>query len=131
MIKLGKNIALKIPPSDFASTVAFYRDILRLKQLGVANDGAVGFDFGGKDLWLDEVPSLSHAEVWLELRTDDLESAAEHFSSQSIVRCDDIEVLPDEFRGFWIKNPASLVHLVSEEQTNGEQGSAHQSTTAL
>ena len=122
MIRPGKNIALKIPSSDFDATFTFYRDVVGLEPLGVADDGAVGFDFGGKYLWLDRVPSLSRAEVWLELRTDDLDAAAEQFSKHAIVRCDEIEPLPDGFRGFWIKNPASLVHLVSEETNGFEQG---------
>jgi|GEM_PF-66519 len=119
MIKPGRNIALKVPPSEFERTIAFYRDVLGLRELGTSKDGAVGFDFEGKDIWLDRVPSISQAEVWLELRTDNLNAAAEYFSTQDIVRCDEIEELPDGFRGFWIKNPASLVHLVSEENNIG------------
>ena len=113
-IKPGKNIALKIPSNEFEATVEFYREVLQLESLGIADDGAIGFDFDGKDLWLDRVPSLSKAEMWLEVRTDDLDSAAKHFSEHDIVRCDEVEPLPEGFRGFWIKNPASIVHLVSE-----------------
>jgi hypothetical protein len=31
-----------------------------------------------------------------------------------VVRCDQIEPLPDDFRGGWITNPASIVHMVRE-----------------
>lgn len=116
MIKPGRNIALKIPAAEYKPTVSFYRDVLELRELGQASDGAIGFDFGGKDLWLDRVEAITQAEVWLELITDDLEAAAKHFADHEISRCDEVEKLPEGFGGFWIKNPAALVHLVSERK---------------
>lgn len=106
----GRNIAMKVPPHQHAATVAFYRDVVGLRQL----DGeSVSFEFGGNRLWIDCVPGMSQAELWLELVQDDIGAAAEHLTAAGVVRCDDIEPLPQGFKGFWIANPASIVHLVS------------------
>lgn len=108
----GRNIALKIPPHEFDVTVAFYRDVLQLRELESGGE-SVGFDFGGKDIWLDNVPALSQAEMWLEIRADDIDAAKEYFQAHGVTRCDEIEKLPNDFEGFWIMNPAGNVHLVS------------------
>ena len=63
LFKLGNNIALKIPTSEYLETVAFYRDVLQLRELGQAADGALGFDFNGKSLWIDKVATLTKAEI--------------------------------------------------------------------
>ena len=109
----GRNIALKIPAHEYDQTVAFYRDILQLRPLE-SSTGCIGFDFDGKDIWLDRVASLSQAEMWLEVRSDDLEAASEYLKAEGVVRCDGVEKLPDDFEGFWITNAAGLVHLVSK-----------------
>jgi hypothetical protein len=62
----GIDIALKIPPHQYDATVSFYRDVVGLKPLMDKAD-AVGFELGPAKLWLDKVPQLSQAEVWLEL----------------------------------------------------------------
>ncbi|MGJ8696790.1 MAG: hypothetical protein ACSHYF_10755 [Verrucomicrobiaceae bacterium] len=117
----GNNIALKIPPHEFESTVAFYRDVLGLRSLGELR-GSVGFDFDGKSIWLDRVEALSHAEIWLELRADHISEAERYFEQQGIIRRDEIEKLPDGFSGFWVSTNSGLIHLVSGNQTNSEQG---------
>jgi len=58
--------------------------------------------------------TLSQAEVWLEIVTDDVSAAAKRFSKAGVVQCDDIERLPEGFQGFWISNPASIVHIVAK-----------------
>lgn len=109
----GRNIAMKIPSHEFAATVTFYRDVVRLKELTTGSD--IVFEFGDKRLWLDDVSGLSQAEIWLELRAEDTEAAARYFESQGITRCDAIEALPDGFDGFWISSPANIIHLVSSD----------------
>jgi catechol 2,3-dioxygenase-like lactoylglutathione lyase family enzyme len=111
----GDNIAMKIPPHEFPATVAFYRDVLGLGLIDEEKP-AIVFDFGGKRLWLDEVPHLSQAEIWLEVKTDDPAAAARHLNTRKVVRCDGVEELPKGFDGFWISNPAGIIHLVSREQ---------------
>ena len=66
-------------------------------------------------MWVDKVDGLSRAEVWLELNTDDIKGAADHLGSAGVVRRDEIEKLPEGFEGFWIQNPASIIHLVTKE----------------
>ncbi len=113
-LRPSRNIAMKIPPHQFEETVAFYRDVLQLRRL--ENNGrSVGFDFDGKDLWLDSVETASHVELWLEIRTDNLEEAAAHFEKHGVLRCDEIEKLPPNFEGFWIANPSGAIHLVSQD----------------
>ena len=108
----GHSIAMKIPPHEFSSTVGFYRDIVGLQLIEEETPNIV-FEFGEKRLWLDEVPHISHAEIWLELHCEDAEVAAEYLHSQKVIRRDGIEPLPEGFEGFWISNPAGIVHLVS------------------
>ncbi len=99
---------MKVPPHVYQETVRFYRDVLGLKLL-TNHLPNVGFEFGGKQLWIDEVAGLSQAEVWLEILTDDVPGAAAHFEREGVVRCDSIEPLPEGHAGFWIMDPASIV----------------------
>lgn len=113
----GPNIAVKVPSHVHDQTVAFYRDTLGLRQLP-GEAGSVIFDFDGKRLWIDPVPHISQAEVWLEIRCRDIEAAADWLRARGIARCDQIEPLPDGFPGFWILSPANIVHLVCDETAN-------------
>ena len=79
-------------------------------------DRDIVFEFEGKNLWLDKVAGLSQAETWFEIYMDDLEAAAQFFDQNDIVRRDEIENLPADFKGFWITNAANIIHLVSAEQ---------------
>ena len=108
----GKNIAMKVPPHQYDATVAFYRDLLGLEEIAGPSGDSVGFKFGANNLWIDRVPSMSQAELWLELVTDDTAEAAELLRNAGIVRCDDIEDLGSNFDGYWIASPAAIVHLV-------------------
>jgi catechol 2,3-dioxygenase-like lactoylglutathione lyase family enzyme len=115
----GKNIAIKVPPHQYEQTVSFYRDVLGLEQINHASpdsDDSVALRFGDKNLWIDRVPTLSQAEIWLEVQTDNIEQAAAHFEKANIARRDEIETLPDGFSGFWISSPADIIHLVSSEK---------------
>lgn len=109
----GIDIAMKVPPHQYQATVAFYRDVVGLKPI-TDKAPAIGFELGPNKLWLDEAPMLSQAEIWLELFTDNFDTAADHLSSAGVVRCDAIEPLPDGFKGGWITNPANIVHMVRE-----------------
>jgi hypothetical protein len=108
----GLNIAMKIPPHEFSRTVEFYRDIIGLPLIEEEAPNIV-FEFGGKRLWLDKVDYISQAEIWLEIRSDDVEAAAEYLKNQGVIRRDEIEPLPDGFEGFWITSPANIIHLVN------------------
>ncbi len=112
--KPGKNIAMKIPGPEFEATVAFYRDTLGLSQIQTEPESVV-FEFGGKNLWLDRVDHISRAEIWLEIIADCIDLAAAHFETSGVIRRDGIEKLPDGFEGFWISNPARIIHLVSHD----------------
>ena len=110
----GKNIAMKVPAHEYETTVAFYRDVLNLTELTPNGEGlSPRFHFRGKILWIDRVQGCSQTEIWLEITTDYAAKAARHFEENGIVRCDEIEPLPDSFSGFWILNPGNIVHLVS------------------
>lgn len=114
----GKNLAMKVPPHEFEKTVRFYRDILgfeEIKESQSANSYSVRFMFGDKILWIDRVETLSQAELWLEIVTDDIQAASEYLGSKGCVRRDEIEPLPQNFKGFWLANPANIIHLVSAD----------------
>jgi catechol 2,3-dioxygenase-like lactoylglutathione lyase family enzyme len=108
----GRNIAMKVPPHQLEATIAFYRDVLGLKQL-TTHGTSRAFRFGDCCLWVDPAPQLAQAEIWIELQSDDLAAAADHLAKHDVVRCDRIERLPDGFKGFWIANPVGIVHLVA------------------
>src|SRR5216110_1099632 len=71
----GANIAIKCPSHMYEQTVAFYRDTLGLPLIEEEKDGCI-FQFGPNRLWIDNVPNLSHPDIWLELETNDTEAAA-------------------------------------------------------
>lgn len=113
----GNNIAMKVPVHEFDNTVAFYRDILGFEEIKVASPDsitAITFKFGDKTLWIDKIAGLSQAEIWLEILTDDIESASAYFDENSCIRRDEIEPLPDGFKAFWLANPANIIHLINE-----------------
>jgi hypothetical protein len=107
----GKNIAMKIPSHLYDRTVAFYKDDLGLTPVEEEEPNMV-FLFGDVRLWLDREEHLSRAEIWLELRTDNLTEASEYLDSKGVIRRDEIEALPKGFEGFWIMSPANIIHLV-------------------
>ena len=112
----GHNIAMKVPPHLWEATVEFYRDVLSFKIIEHAATvpESVAFEFGANRLWIDRVEGLSQSELWLELTAGDVQAAAEHLKSAEVVRRDEIEQLPAGFEGFWIQNPAAIIHLVSK-----------------
>lgn len=109
--KPGTNIAMKVPPHLVDDTVRFYQDVLGFKRIR-DHEPHVVFAFGDKNLWIDSVPTVSQAEIWLEVVTDNADAAADALARAGITRCDEIEELPDGLSAFWISNPASIVHLV-------------------
>ena len=110
----GHNIAMKIPPHQFPRTVEFYRDIVGLPLVAEEAPNIV-FEFGENRLWLDKVEHISQAEIWLEIQCDDVEEASEYLKNRGVTLCDEIEQLPEGFKGFWISNPANIIHLVSQD----------------
>lgn len=114
----GRNIAMKVPPYQWEATVAFYRDVVGLKVIERAptTPPSVCFEFGANRLWIDRVDSANQAEIWLELATHDVEAAAAHLKAAGVARRDEIEPLPEGFDGFWIANPASIIHLVAKPE---------------
>lgn len=107
----GKNIAMKVPPHQHDATVRFYAEILGLERIGGPSGDAVGFRFGPNNLWIDRVPGMSQAELWLEIVTDDTAAAAAALAEAGVVRCDAIEPLGG-LDGLWISSPAAIIHLV-------------------
>jgi hypothetical protein len=115
--KAGQNIAIKVPPYQFERTVSFYRDILGFEQMDLSGSReyeSVVFKFEGNNLWIDKSPTVSQAEIWLEIRTSSVAQAARHFEDCKIVRRDEIEHLPDDLKAFWITSPSDIIHLINE-----------------
>jgi catechol 2,3-dioxygenase-like lactoylglutathione lyase family enzyme len=110
----GRNIAMKVPPHLYEATIHFYREVLGLKEI-TKQAPSIGFEFGSNNLWIDRVPGISQAEIWLEVVTNDLEAASTQLQAAGVVRCDDIEPLPQGFQGVWVSSPASIIHLVCED----------------
>jgi len=113
----GNNIAMKVPIHEFDATIEFYRDILGFKQIDVNSTNeneAVIFKFGDKNLWIDKMAGISQAEIWLEVITDNIETASKYFEEKQCIKRDDIEPLPPGFKGFWLSNPSNIIHLINE-----------------
>lgn len=110
----GRNIAMKVPPHLYEATIQFYRDVLGLKEI-TKHAPSVGFEFGTNNLWIDRVATVSQAELWLEVVTNDIEAASQHLAAAGVVRCDEIEPLGQGFQAFWVSSPASIVHLVCKD----------------
>lgn len=114
--KGGVNIALKVPDHQFEETVRFYRDVIGLELLP-GEDDSVSFRFGSNRLWIDPMPTLSKAEVWLELATGDTAAAARHLADHQVPRRDGVERLPESVDGFWICDPANNILLIHRTGT--------------
>ena len=113
----GKNIAMKVPPHLYEATIQFYGEVLGLKEI-TTHAPSVGFEFGSNNLWIDRVTGISQAEIWLEVVTNDLDTASALLAEAGVVRCDDIEPLPEGFQGFWVSSPASIIHLVCKDDAS-------------
>ena len=110
---------MKVPPHQYDATVAFYRDVLGLDLIGGPEGNAVGFVFGSNNLWIDKVSSMSQAELWLEIVTDDTAEAAKMLAEANVARCDEIEDLGC-LDGYWISSPAAIIHLVDAKEGSWE-----------
>jgi catechol 2,3-dioxygenase-like lactoylglutathione lyase family enzyme len=119
VFEAGRNIAMKVPPHQYEATVQFYRNILGLKEI-TKQVPYVGFEFGANHLWIDRVAGISQAEIWLEVVTNDIAAASEHLKAAGVVRCDEIEPLPQGFNAFWVSSPASIIHLVCTDTESWE-----------
>jgi hypothetical protein len=73
--------------------------VLGLKDI-TKHAPSVCFEFGSSNLWIDRVPGISQAEIWLEIVTNDVPAASEHLKSAGVVRCDEIEPLPKDLQAF-------------------------------
>jgi catechol 2,3-dioxygenase-like lactoylglutathione lyase family enzyme len=119
------NIAMKIPRADYDATVAFYRDTLGL-PVTTADASSTptvsathAVQFGPNTLWLDRVDTYSQPDIWLEVHTDDLDSATHRLANDGIGTCDEIEpIVGAPFRSHWIKNPAGVVHHLAERTSD-------------
>ena len=107
----GAKIAIKCPHHTYDQMIAFYRDTLGLSLVDEAPEGCI-FQFGPNRLWIDKVPNLSHPDIWLEIETNDTEAAAAYLRVHGVPRRDEVEQLREEFNGFWISDPAGVIHLV-------------------
>ncbi|XHR28483.1 MAG: VOC family protein [Chthoniobacteraceae bacterium] len=110
----GVNVAIKVPLHQYDATVAFYRDTLNLPLVEEEAEGCI-FQFGPVRLWVDKAPNLARSDVWLELETSDTMSAARYLKNHGVPRCDELESLPEDFDGFYVSDPAGVVHLVVGE----------------
>jgi len=120
IFKPGKNIAIKVPPHEYEQTVAFYKDVLGLilkEASSPDNFESVTFEFGDKNLWIDKNSGISQAEIWIEIETDNIKEAEAYLKAMNCAKRDEIEPLPDDFKGSWISNPSNIIHLVSQNPT--------------
>src|SRR3982074_2115902 len=107
----GANIAIKCPSHTYDQTVSFYRDTLGLPLIEDESDGCI-FQFGPNRLWIDKVPNLSHPAIWLAIETKHTGAASPFSKVHGVTRRDEVENLLEDFNGFFISDPAGVIHLV-------------------
>ncbi len=116
IFKGGINFALKIPKSKYAKTLDFYRNILKfeVREVPITHptvSRSHQVAFGDNIIWLDCVDHCTHAEVWLEIKTPDVEKATEYLSTHAIETCDELEEIPEN--AHWIQDPAGTVFILN------------------
>lgn|SRR5690606_6166270 len=119
----GINIAIKIPKSKYAETVAFYRDILKLDVEQQAIDHPTVSEthkvkFGGNVLWLDCVDNYTHPETWLQLTVPDMAEATAYLQENGVTYRDELEALPENIH--WIQDPSGTVFNLQEKRPVSE-----------
>lgn len=117
----GINIAIKIPKSKYAQTVAFYRDILKLEVLEKPIEHPTisrthQVKFGSNMVWLDCVDNYTHSETWLELVTTEVEAATRYLRASGIETCDELEKIPGDTH--WIQDPAGTVFILTNSSSD-------------
>jgi hypothetical protein len=112
--KGGNNIAFKIPKVHFEKTVTFYRDVLgfKLEEAKDQEGKSYSFQYGPITMWLDMVENYTQTDVWLELETDNAETAVKYLTEQDVPFWDKLEPLPKDLSGQWISSPSGTVHLL-------------------
>ncbi|EIJ40503.1 hypothetical protein JoomaDRAFT_3565 [Galbibacter orientalis DSM 19592] len=116
----GINIAIKIPKSKYKKTVAFYKDILKLKVEEKPIDNPTvskthKVDFGNNVIWLDCVDNYTHSETWLQLKVPNVEEATKYLKLKGVETCDELEELPENMH--WIQDPAGTVFNLQQRET--------------
>jgi hypothetical protein len=114
----GINIAIKIPKSKYDQTVSFYRDVLKLPIAEKPIDNPTvsrthQVSFGPNTVWLDCVDNYTHSEIWLELKTPQVDSATQYLESKGVHPCDELEEIPNEMH--WIMDPGGTVFILSKD----------------
>lgn len=110
----GSNIALKIPKYKYDETVHFYKEILKLHYLGFISESHA-FRFGEGTLWLDCMDNYAQTDVWLEVRTENIEDVAEYLTTHNVDRRDEIEI-HENSKGYWISDPAGTILRVNPHE---------------
>lgn len=116
----GPNIAIKIPRSKYADTVKFYREVLKLDVEEQPIDSSTvsrthRVKFGPNIMWLDCVDNYTHSETWLEIRTPDVQLAADYLRSRGVATVDELEKIPKEMH--WLMDPAGTVLLLCKPES--------------
>jgi catechol 2,3-dioxygenase-like lactoylglutathione lyase family enzyme len=112
-IRGGNNIALKVPTFCYEAALAFYRDVLQLPYAG-EELGSPGFEFGDDTLWVDHRPAYPRSDVWLQIRTADVDGWATRLAAEGVPMREEVEPYED-VPGYWISDPSGVVIRLSPE----------------
>ncbi len=113
--QFGTNIAIKIPKDRYDDTLRFYRDTLGMKLIKEEDDSLAESwycDSGNLRIWFDRVDTYSQTDIWLELKSDDMNHARELLRGSGVSFRDELEKLPEKLDGHWISDPAGVVMLL-------------------
>ncbi|WP_114748258.1 VOC family protein [Pleomorphovibrio marinus] len=119
----GLNIAVKIPKAKYQATLQFYGETLglELEERPISHPEITRTHrvvFGPNILWLDCVPTKTHSETWLELRTEEMGLAEAYLHENGVRFCDEIEDIPKGMH--WLTDPAGTVFILCENDSEQE-----------
>jgi hypothetical protein len=115
----GINVAVKIPLYKYNEVIRFYGEVLGLEltpYFSAYTGQSYSCRFGTLTLWLDCVPHNSQTDIWLELNTDDIETAKDYLSEKGVNFRPELERLPDNIPAEWISDPAGIVMILKEDE---------------
>ncbi|PRD48672.1 VOC family protein [Sphingobacterium haloxyli] len=115
--KGGVKIVMKIPAEKYDETVAFYRDVLLfdVQELPITHPTVLAthrLAFGQNILQLDCVKGLTDSRIWLEVCTEDVESATNYLRVNDVTIRDEEEDIDPSMH--WIEDPAGNIFLLKK-----------------
>eukprot|EP01064_Diplonema_japonicum_P039610 TRINITY_DN9981_c0_g2_i1.p2 TRINITY_DN9981_c0_g2~~TRINITY_DN9981_c0_g2_i1.p2 ORF type:complete len:363 (+),score=127.25 TRINITY_DN9981_c0_g2_i1:34-1122(+) len=107
----GNSLIIKCPTHKYESTVAFYRDILRLNVEYSSKDTCKLEWSEFMYVWISRTDKLTHPSVWLVVDTNCTVRAKALLEKCEMMR-NEVDQLAEGVDGFWASPVNDMVHLI-------------------